>query len=182
MKKADVVAESRSMSNSFDTFDLDLVFNIDLEALDHRYRLIQALVHPDRFVGKTEAERRAAADQAIKVNEAYQRLKNPIRRAEDFLKSKGIDIPGQGGQTIQHPTLLMRIIEWREDLEGIQKPEDLSLLEQALQKRLEFVYQAMDTSDSLSYLYLELVYLTKILEEISYHPLRKTYVRSTPGS
>ncbi len=182
MKKADAVVESRSMSNSFQVFDLDVRFTIDLDDLDHKYRLIQALVHPDRFVHKTEAERRAAADQAIKINEAYQRLKNPIHRAEDFLKAKGYDVPGQQGQTVQHPTLLMKVMEWREELEGVQKTEDLDLLEEALQKRLEFVHQAMDTSDSLVYLYLELVYLTKILEEMSYHPLRKTYVRSTPGS
>lgn len=168
------------MSNSFDIFDLEAIFNIDLGNLDQKYRAIQALVHPDRFIGKTEAERHAAADHAIKVNEAYQRLKNPLHRAEDLLKAKGIDIPGQSGQTIQHPTLLMQVMTWREELSDVQKIEDLDLLEQALQKRLVFVHQAMDTSESLVYLYLELVYLTKILEEISYHPLRKTHVRSTP--
>lgn len=162
------------MSNSFQVFDLAVTFNIDLDALDQKYRLIQALVHPDRFIHKTEAERRAAADQAIRINEAYLRLKNPLQRAEDFLKAKGCDVPGQQGQTVQHPTLLMKVMEWREELECVQKTEDLDLLEEALQKRLEFVNQAMDTSDSLVYLYLELVYLTKILEEISYHPLRKT--------
>lgn len=168
------------MSNSFDIFDLEAMFNIDLIILDQKYRAIQALVHPDRFIGKTDAERRAAADHAIKVNEAYQRLKNPLHRAEVLLKAKGIDIPGQGGQTIQHSTLLMQVMAWREELDDVQKIEDLDLLEQALQKRLVFVHQSMDTSDSLVYLYLELVYLTKILEEISYHPLRKTHVRSTP--
>ncbi len=174
MKKADAVVGNHSMSNSFQVFDFAVTFNIDLDALDHKYRLVQALVHPDRFIHKTEAERRAAADQAIKINEAYQRLKNPIHRAEDFLTAKGVAIPGQGGKTVRHPTLLMKVMEWREDLEGVEKPEDLDLLEQALSKRLEFVHEAMDTSDSLVYLYLELVYLTKILEEISYHPLRKT--------
>ena len=116
------------MSNSFDIFDLEAIFNIDLGNLDQKYRAIQALVHPDRFIGKTEAERHAAADHAIKVNEAYQRLKNPLHRAEDLLKAKGIDIPGQGGQTIQHPTLLMQVMAWREELDDVQKIEDLDLL------------------------------------------------------
>ncbi len=182
MKKAVVVVGNRSMSNAFDTFNLEIKFNLDLGDLDQRYRAVLALVHPDRFIGKTEPERRAAADQAIRLNEAYQRLKNPLYRAEDFLEAKGINVPGQGGQTIQHPTLLMQVMEWREELESIHKREDLDLLEETLKKRLDFVYQAMDTSDSFVYLYLELVYLTKILEEISYHPLRQTDAHSTHRS
>ncbi len=170
------------MSNSFEALGLEVKFDLDLIDLDNHYRAIQMLVHPDRFIGKTEAERRSAADRAIKINEAYHRLKNPIHRAEDFLTAKGAEVPGQGGKTVQHPTLLMKVMEWREDLECVKLPEDLCLLEEALQKRLDFIYTTMDTTDSLVYFYLELVYITKILEDISYHPLKETHVHSAPGS
>ena len=46
--------------------------------LDRAYRDVQAQVHPDRFVNATEAERRASMQQATRVNEAYQTLRNPI--------------------------------------------------------------------------------------------------------
>lgn len=182
MKKAAVAVGNLFMSNVFDLLGLDVKFNIDLETLDQNYRTVQALIHPDRMIGKPEAERNTAMEQAAKVNEAYHRLKNPLHRAEEFLKAKGIKVPGQGGKTVQHPTLLMKVIEWRENLENVKKLEDLTALEESLNDRLTFIHQTMDSTDSLVYFYLELVYITKILEEISHHPLGKTHVRATSGS
>ncbi|WP_198022288.1 Fe-S protein assembly co-chaperone HscB [Candidatus Odyssella acanthamoebae] len=181
MKRGDVVAESRSMSNAFETFGLSPKYNIDLLDLENRHRRALSFVHPDLFVTKTAQERTAAASLAVKFNESYQILKDPLKRAAELLKSHGVEVPGENGKTVGHSTLLVRVMQWREELASYRFEKELTKLETELKKRLDFVKSAFDGSDadSLPYLYLEFVYLTKILEEIHYHPLRKPHVRST---
>lgn len=169
------------MSNAFETFGLSPKYNIDLFDLENRHRRALSFVHPDLFVKKTAQERAAAATVAMKFNESYQILKDPLKRAAEILRSRGIEVPGENGKTVGHSTLLVRVMQWREELAACRFEKELTNLETDLKKRLEFVKSAFDGSDadSLPYLYLEFAYLTKILEEIYYHPLRKPHVRST---
>jgi len=169
------------MSNAFETFGLPPKYNINLLDLENRHRRALSFVHPDLFVKKTAQERTAAATVAMKFNESYQILKDPLKRAAELLKSRGVEVPGENGKTVGHSTLLMRVMQWREELAACRFEKELTKLETDLKKRVDFVKSAFDESDSdsLPYLYLEFVYLTKILEEIYYHPLRKSNVRST---
>ena len=47
--------------------------------LDARWRSLQAEVHPDRFAGRGRGRAAVAMQWAVRVNEAYQRLKGPAR-------------------------------------------------------------------------------------------------------
>ena len=47
--------------------------------LDARWRALQAQVHPDRFAAEGAAAQRVAMQWAVRVNEAYRRLKDPLR-------------------------------------------------------------------------------------------------------
>src|ERR671910_301934 len=51
---------------------------IDGTELDSRRRGLQAEVHPDRFASADAASRRRAMQGAVRVNEAYERLKDPL--------------------------------------------------------------------------------------------------------
>ena len=166
MKKGVVGAESHFMSNAFVVFDLPIHFNINADVLDQQYFAAQAMVHPDTFVGRSDMEKRIAAQRAVTLNEAYHRLKNHQTRAQEFLKAKNVPIPGAGGATIPASALLMEVLEWRE---RINKGDNLSSLENELTQRLTHCMEQFDivTDDKLPYCYLELTYLQKTLTELT---------------
>ena len=57
-------------------------FNIDLNRLQKSYRIIQAEIHPDKFVSASQIEKNQSLIKSTEVNDAYQTLKNPIRNSK----------------------------------------------------------------------------------------------------
>ena len=102
--------------NFFELFGLPARFDLDAGQLDHAYRDLQSTVHPDRFVNAPEAERRVSMQQATQVNEAYQTLRNPVRRAAYLLAQHGID-PQFETNTAMPAEFLIEQMEWREAIE-----------------------------------------------------------------
>lgn len=115
--------------NFFELFGLPARFDVDTEQLDRAYRDLQSTVHPDRFVNAPEAERRVSMQQATQVNEAYQTLKNPIRRAAYLLRRQGID-PQFETNTAMPAAFLMDQMEWREAIEEASESADARELDQ----------------------------------------------------
>jgi len=66
--------------NYFEVFDLPVSFDIDTDTIAERYRDLQRVVHPDKYVNAPDRERRLAMEKATQVNEAFQTLKNPLSR------------------------------------------------------------------------------------------------------
>ena len=52
---------------------------------------LQTEVHPDRFAGGSDQEKRVALQSSARVNEAYRALKDPVERAQYMLHLHGID-------------------------------------------------------------------------------------------
>lgn len=77
--------------NHFELFGLPLRFHIDAPALQRAYRDLQRDVHPDRYAGASDHEKRLALQASAHVNEAYRTLKDPVPRAEYLLQLAGID-------------------------------------------------------------------------------------------
>jgi molecular chaperone HscB len=77
--------------NHFEMFGTAERFRLDPAALDSRYLELQREVHPDRFAAASQAEQRVSMQLATRVNEAYQTLKSPVRRAAYLLHLRGID-------------------------------------------------------------------------------------------
>ncbi len=117
-----------SMANHFELFNLPVQFTLDGPSLDTAYREIQRLVHPDRFVTATEAEKRTALQWAAKANDAYQTLRHPLKRAAYLCELNGYDLHRETHVAI-NPGFLMQQIEWRETLEQARETRDLPLLE-----------------------------------------------------
>ena len=67
--------------NFFQLFDLPEHYRLDNAQLDQQYHALQTQVHPDKFAHLSEAERRLSMQWATRTNEAYQTLRNPIKRA-----------------------------------------------------------------------------------------------------
>lgn len=105
-------------------FDLQPNFDIDLEALSVRYRELARKVHPDRFADAGEADQRYAIERSANLNEAYQTLRAPSRRARYLLTLDGREMPLEA--TVQDPAFLMQQMQWREELEDLHDEADLA--------------------------------------------------------
>lgn len=77
--------------NHFELFSLPAKYRFDAAALDAAYRALQLQVHPDAAAGGTDAQRRVALQSSARVNEAYQALRDPVRRAQYLLELHGIE-------------------------------------------------------------------------------------------
>jgi len=128
--------------NFFELFGLPARFDLDAERLDRAYRDLQSTVHPDRFVNAPEAERRVSMQQATQVNEAYQTLKHPVRRAAYLLAQHGID-PEFETNTAMSAEFLIEQMEWREAIEeasGSADARELDKLSSRLGGELKHMY------------------------------------------
>ena len=103
-------------STDFELFDIAPRFTVDRAALDTRWRALQTEVHPDRFAAQGAAAQRVAMQWAVRVNEAYQRLKDPLQRAAYLCELNGAAIEAENNTAM--PTgFLMQQMEWREALD-----------------------------------------------------------------
>jgi len=103
-------------STDFELFDIAPRFALDRAALDARWRALQGEVHPDRFAVEGAAAQRVAMQWAVRVNEAYQRLKDPVKRAAYLCELNGAPIEAESNTSM--PTaFLMQQMEWRESLD-----------------------------------------------------------------
>jgi len=93
-------------------------FNIDLNKLQKSYRIIQAEIHPDKFVSASQIEKNQSLIKSTEINEGYQILKNPIKRAKYLINLNSNSKKNNAALT---PNFLMQQMEWEEHLESISK-------------------------------------------------------------
>lgn len=134
--------------NDFELFDLPPRQALDRTALDVRWKALQAEVHPDRFASEGAAAQRVAMQWAIRVNEAYQRLKDPLRRAATLCEQHGQPIEADSN-TAMPAAFLMQQMAWRESLDEartLEAVETLAAEVQAEQRRMH--QQLIDLIDA----------------------------------
>ena len=93
-------------------------FNIDLNRLQKSYRIIQAEIHPDKFVSASQIEKNQSLIKSTEVNDAYQTLKNPIKRASYLIE---MNLNSEEKNSTLTPSFLMQQMEWEEHLESISE-------------------------------------------------------------
>lgn len=109
--------------NYFELFGLPVQFDLDLADLLTRYRELQRQVHPDRFTSAPAEERRLSMQFTTLVNEGYQTLRDPVRRARYLLGLSGAAMNDET-DTSMKPEFLMEQMELREALEEARARED----------------------------------------------------------
>ncbi len=123
------------MQNHFELFQLPQRFDIDQAALSAAWREVQNQVHPDKFVQASGAEQRVAMQWATQANEAYQVLKDPMRRAAYLCQLHGVELNAESNTAMPRAFLLQQM-EWREQLQEVRASGDMAALE-ALEKQLQ---------------------------------------------
>ena len=111
----------------FELFAVPATFAQDRAALDARWKELQREAHPDRFAAQGASAQRVAMQWSVRINEAYQRLKNPIRRASYLCELNGSPIEAENN-TAMPGDFLVQQMEWREALEDVADEAGLDAL------------------------------------------------------
>jgi len=120
-------------SNDFELFGLPQQFGQDRAAIDARWKELQREAHPDRFAAQGAAAQRVAMQWSVRINEAYQRLKDPLKRAAYLCELGGAAINAENN-TAMPALFLMEQMEWREALEEAAGEADLEALDELLNR------------------------------------------------
>ena len=110
--------------NYFQLFGLEERFNIDISQLTLVYQKLQKSVHPDRFAHSSSQEQRLAVQKSSMINDAFQTLKKPLKRADYMLKVRGTEMPSEQA-SFQDTSFLMRQMELREMLAEVKFSADI---------------------------------------------------------
>jgi molecular chaperone HscB len=114
--------------DDFTLFGLAQSQTLDRAELDARRRDLQARVHPDRFASDGPAAQRRAMQWAVRVNEAYQRLKDPLARAAYICQLRGVPVDAENN-TAMPPAFLMQQMQWREALADAAEATEVESLD-----------------------------------------------------
>ncbi|MDP1939002.1 MAG: Fe-S protein assembly co-chaperone HscB [Hylemonella sp.] len=114
-------------SNDFELFGLPQQFAQDRAAIDARWKELQREAHPDKFAAQGAAAQRVAMQWSVRINEAYQRLKDPLKRAAYLCELCGAPVNAHSN-TAMPAVFLMQQMEWREALDDVGSSEDLDAL------------------------------------------------------
>jgi len=163
--------------NYFELFALPVNFDIDMASLSARYQDLQRSIHPDNFTNTTDREKRLSMQQASMINEAYQSLKDPLKRAQYLLGLNGIDVNSESN-TVMDTSFLMQQMELREALDDIMDAADplaaLEVFSKDIETRIKdsisqlqehFKESAADSLKQAEALSLQLQFLYRLREE-----------------
>jgi len=136
-------------SNDFEIFALNPLFALDRAALDARWKDLQREAHPDRFATADAQAQRQAMQWSVRINEAYQRLKDPLKRAAYLCELHGAPIEAENN-TAMPKAFLMQQMQWREELEEADSLADLErMADEVAAARRAMLQELQTTADDL---------------------------------
>jgi molecular chaperone HscB len=107
----------------FNLFGLKLSFDIDIGQLHSEQQRLQAIYHPDRFVNAGEQDRRISVQQASWINQAFETLSNPVKRARYMLELSGLELNDES-ETTSDTVFLMEQLAIREEIDECRSDAD----------------------------------------------------------
>jgi molecular chaperone HscB len=128
----------------YEAFGLEPALSLDTEELKKRFYERSRQWHPDKFSRASAAEQEKALEMTAVLNDAFRTLRDPIARAEYFLKEKGIELSKEAP-----PELLEEVFELNMALEEL-KEGDESARPQLMEARERFVAMRDSIDASLS--------------------------------
>ena len=134
-------------SDDFELFGVPRRFAQERSVLDARWKELQREAHPDRHAASDGAAQRQAMQWSVRINEAYQRIKDPMRRAAYLCELHGAPIRAEDN-TAMPGDFLMQQMEWREALEEADSLAQVEALEaQVRQARRAALERCADLID-----------------------------------
>jgi len=115
-------------STDFELFALPVGFAQDRATVDMRWKDLQREVHPDNFAAQGATAQRLSMQWSVRINEAYQRLKDPLKRAAYLCELHGTPVNAENN-TAMPAAFLIQQMEWREALDEAATVAQLEALE-----------------------------------------------------
>ena len=159
----------------FSLFSLSDTFDVDLSALKAKYLELQQQCHPDRYASASEVEQRKAVQLTAYLNQAYDALRSPLKRAIYMLERRGQPFDAES-QINADTEFLLSQLELREQLETSAEADDsfakldqlMAQAEQdysAYQKEFVGFYNQEDWSGAALCIH-KLMFASKLIAEI----------------
>jgi len=159
-------------ADDFTLLGLPRAFALERSQLDAAWKALQAKVHPDRFAAEGAAAQRVAMQWAVRVNEAHQRLKDPLRRAGYLCELAGVSVQSENN-TAMPGDFLMQQMQWREALDEAGSATEVEALADEVgdQRRARLAHLAdhLDVQSAFAAAAQEvraLMFIDRLLEEI----------------
>jgi molecular chaperone HscB len=122
-------------ADDFELFGLPRRFAQERAQIDLRWKELQRQAHPDRFAAQGAAAQRVAMQWSVRINEAYQRLKDPQKRAAYLCELHGAPLRAEDN-TAMPAAFLLQQMQWREALDDAADAGDASALD-ALEREVQ---------------------------------------------
>jgi molecular chaperone HscB len=103
----------------YEALGLSPCLTLDLDDLKKRFYERSREWHPDRFSRATSGEQQRALDMTALLNDAFRTLRDPVQRAEYFLRENGVELSKEAP-----PELLEEVFELNMALEELRGGDD----------------------------------------------------------
>jgi len=158
--------------NHFQRLGVEQSYDVNVANLDQMYFDLQRQLHPDRFAAKTAKEKALSQQQATAVNDAYETLKDPLKRADYMVHIQGVDVLPEGCNLVHDQTILIEAMEMRERLAMAETLSDLRSISAETKAEDEKVVKSLSKAfhdgdlEEASHLTTRLKYLHKMMDEV----------------
>lgn len=132
-------------------FGLERKLHLDAGDLQQRFYRMSRLLHPDRYLRRTQTERQYSLEATAILNDAFRVLRDPVARAEYVLKDLGFSGGEQRSKDVP-PELLEEVFELNMALEEL-RGGDASLRPQLEEARTRFLALQASIDEELDRLF-----------------------------
>ena len=133
--------------NFYESLGLEPRLSLDFDDLQRRFYERSRQWHPDRFSRASATEQDKALETTAVLNDAFRTLRDPIKRAEYFLKERGVELSKD-----PPPELLEEVFELNMALEELREGDQAARAQLAgAQKR--FTEMRTEIDEALSGLF-----------------------------
>lgn len=129
-------------SNDFELFGLEPQYRLERADLDARWKRLAAQVHPDRHLGEGAAAQAQAMQWALRVNEAYRRLRDPLTRGAYLCEQRGAPIQAESN-THMCLAFLGEQMAWREALDEADDEVAIDGLQEQVRRRQQGLFDTV---------------------------------------
>jgi molecular chaperone HscB len=156
----------------YEALGLEPKLALDLADLQQRFYQHSREWHPDRFSRGTPEQRQQSLDMTAVINDAYRTLRDPVARAEYFLKENGFELSKEAP-----PELLEEVFELNMALEEMRGGDDAARPQlESAGERFKRMLSEIDAGLTVLFTSYDSAPGNEVLEEIHSSLNRRRYI------
>lgn len=139
--------------NYFELFGIAPSFGLEPEVLETSWKRLQSVVHPDKVASQgLSSSRRLAVEMSTRVNDAYQTLSSPLKRALYLMELSGFRLDPEFSSKMP-VAFLEQQMAWREELDDAKSQGEEAYGQAVQSLRLKLAHQLGQVQSELSELF-----------------------------